>query len=419
MAEESKRSATPSTSNLAASGATDFMIECQDGEVLQVHGEEAHGILEECAYFHAAFASSGMKESTTRVLSKPNWTKATAENIVKLLASGSLSGLKARDLVHLAPALEELTLNVSSAGGLLDGMALADVQAYLSLLPWDDIPSDLNKETPAQWKALRFDMSGNRSLKLVKNKAWASLVNEGIVAVPTDDYHIRWVDKDRSKEPKTAYGGLMSRENEMWGIVSSPYNGVVRYNMRVLYQCNNVPVAKAIRKAASIIDERAYVEYEVSPSPIACALCLTQFVADKDMPEFIRRTGVEVDMDSPLDISGITSVSRLRSVLIAICELNKWGDGVPTLLKSLRRYVFGVRLTRPSNDVMKEFLALDGVANGRVVYEPNTDSFDFLVKFVPLASADVEAETSSGGMQYQLSSLSVVIQPGHMFRTAK
>lgn len=61
----------------------DFVIDCS-GDRLEIKGEDADFLLKNCEYFEHVFAH-GTKESTTRVLPKPDWDIDTARNLVKLI----------------------------------------------------------------------------------------------------------------------------------------------------------------------------------------------------------------------------------------------------------------------------------------------------------------------------------------------
>lgn len=387
-----------------------FNIKCQDGDLVEVQEEDAQTIVSECQYFRAAFESSGMKETEARIIHKSNWTRATVEKVVKLLSTGGLSGLGTRDLVNLAPALDDLCVNVSTAGGLLDSMKLADLDAYLSKMPWHDIHGDLNNETARQqqWRSFKVNLIG-RHAKLVSNGGWEGLMEDGIVAVPTDAYHIRWNDKDRSQEPRTAYGGLRRPSDAWWDIVSIPYNGATKHSMSCFYQPSTVPLVQVIQKVASLIRGQEYVEYETCSTPIASMSLSKYFLASKDHPEFTKRTGLDFHEGCTLDISGMSSLAQLSSVLRTICELNKWGDNVEAFLKSIKGQAIGVRLMRPSNELLLEFLAHESCPT-QIIYEPNHQSIDLLMNFVSLASTTATQAAS------KVKNFSLVIEPNHMFR---
>jgi hypothetical protein len=64
-----------------------FVIECQDGEHIVVSPIEGEILKQKCVFFRNAFRH-GTKESVTKMLSKPDWTKDTTDSIVDLITQG-------------------------------------------------------------------------------------------------------------------------------------------------------------------------------------------------------------------------------------------------------------------------------------------------------------------------------------------
>jgi hypothetical protein len=69
-------------------GRTDFIIECNNQEMVFVTSAQGKAVLSRCHYFRDHFLS-GWDETEDRILKKPDWTLGIARRLVELLTTGS------------------------------------------------------------------------------------------------------------------------------------------------------------------------------------------------------------------------------------------------------------------------------------------------------------------------------------------
>ena len=163
-----------------------FVFECQDGEKLEVTSSQASELKEKCDYFENIFAH-GTIEAQDLVVRKPDWTLATATNLVNLITTGSVLIQKSVEYTNLAKAADQI---------LLPGQIL--------LLP----PSCIQKQSISSVKELEATMlyCMNRSqladkenrLTLVTPKkitslSWQNLLGQSVIVISTDEeFRVGW-----------------------------------------------------------------------------------------------------------------------------------------------------------------------------------------------------------------------------------
>lgn len=69
-------------------GRTDFIIECNNKEMVFVTSAQGRAVLSRCHYFRDCFLS-GWDETEDRILKKPEWSLGIARRLVELLTTGS------------------------------------------------------------------------------------------------------------------------------------------------------------------------------------------------------------------------------------------------------------------------------------------------------------------------------------------
>jgi len=163
-----------------------FVFECQDGEKLEVTWSQASELKEKCDYFENIFAH-GTIEAQDLVVQKPDWTLATATDLVHLITTGSVLIQKSVEYKNLAVAADQI---------LLTGQIL--------LLP----PSCIQKQSNSSVKELEATMlycmdrsqlaDKENCLSLVTPKkltslSWQHLLGQGVIVISIEEeFRVEW-----------------------------------------------------------------------------------------------------------------------------------------------------------------------------------------------------------------------------------
>lgn len=144
-------------------------IVCQEhaDEVVNVQASETAVLIEKNDYFRA-MCEHGTIETGTRTIHKPEWTKETAEHIVRLICKSSTNVKNMAETRDLLVASNEILLDTEIYGNSKNLMP-ADEQLWLSPHLWTLV-----------WKHSFF------ASRVTIKSVWAHAQGQGIIMIPSD-----------------------------------------------------------------------------------------------------------------------------------------------------------------------------------------------------------------------------------------
>jgi len=195
-------------------------LKCKDEQILGVSKEQTERICKTCQFFDSCL-NGDMIESTSRIITKPDWSLAIARHIVQLLVTSRTT----------LPSLKDYEEFMTQVDFLVVDARLCSFVNYMD--------TTLNRETKflelADRKYYRFSLDGN-----VTSREWLQLLEREVLLNSTDRHYVVQIPKsDSEREAELSQEQVIARHEELDGL-ENQFQVHARfsiYAMMMIQQC--------------------------------------------------------------------------------------------------------------------------------------------------------------------------------------